>query len=1433
MWVGLFVGLFVGLLAPWCIHAQINPNYPQFNNNFNNDFQQQPQIVPNRMPVDGAFAGGDYRQYTLFEGPMVIYGEQWGDSVVADDTQFGRLIPLHTFFPFYGGKYNYTVISTNGYIGFGYFSEQTNTFKVGQEVDWPNHADPAVMGPYLCKQRIGGSNEQRSKVFYRIEKRAGTSAQQNNYGAERLHCRGLSHYFCDGMSENFLNGVERALQDGVAGGSVFRADAALVVTWKDMMPNVGDEESRATYQLVWATDAQGHLAYAMTNYHTLNFDAADMNGNTRTGRCQAVFNGGNHTGLVQLDLSDLTKMRPSSLAERSAVPHVTRGRYLHRVDDVVRHAGCSNKTGGTSPLLVYPNIVSMLGQVTVEVNALCLDPAVTYILMIESRQSAPCTVFSPSIARCKLPKILDWGTKTVYFQPQGGQAQDEKAFVGFIYFVPPTLNPTRLDIGNVAQWYKNPVPTTQVIKWFPRNFTIDLSTDILGTQSRNYMDNSIYSVPLGLYVFGYREAQDETKKKFIPQHRVLAKLASFSNRADEEYRWKSQIEKLDLNRVEKWFLTEWELKEELYTYRFGYLKLAPQPLNEQSATKNGHGVHPEIPEGIVSAPISLHWLWTTFDNKERAKLKNDGRSEKDANLEFVKEKSREMCKDWYEEDGALNNFIRETETNSSCPCKEEQASMDYGRFMPHPRCSRLFRDVTCTETLGSSNCYMSAQNVRGSQVRVTSEGVQENSYMTHYGQTCCYDDKGYLMQSSYQPVLKIDDTTPYSPGFPTRAYEHGTYPDIGMFEVPGLSTFHHDILPYYLCCKYTDFRCQLFYWRRPSSACQAYEAAVSGSVMGGGHFSTLDGRQFVFNDPGVYTLLHAHATQSTPEVQIQVRQERYPDRSVNFGRVEYNQDRVVPSNVTVITGVALQSDGADTVHVILRKDTYRMRYRTTVIVGNVVRYFDNMILQKFRGVTIYANNVHKGQSEVYVVLDNAQIGVRIRESYAMDMDITRQFYESPGLLDVTVSVPPQYKVRASNHLHNNERARVNGLLMPYPEQNMGVYPNVLQWSDVNNEGLRSTLIQQYKIGNLDYEYQPDHHVEDLFVASPQNEQLFNAFPDHFLKSPTYTVSSKYRNPVAYPFIPMNEQNYRDFINFCRKTHLSQMQPDWEKALLKRCPQVLAMETACQNDVACLFDTTTLQSKILGEDSKSNQINYQLQRSQSMQHFNSCGAMNIEYPEYLIKGPSSAAKAYVEGDTLQFSCFATHTIYGDTEFTCEKHTIAHDSRHGDGQHAYMMKWTSGGQPWCRHKAKDNVLKWLQWSAIVFAILLVLILVFAACWVCKQQRKQASLSEEREMQPLKERKNKPLFIKTPLAQQFVRRTETPQHKELSVQRFEKEPSRRSSQSSLHHTMDEPRNDFSLGRSTTSPPQYNEYKPRSGGNVGGPASSSRAKPREEISV
>uniref|UniRef100_A0A914CY06 Uncharacterized protein n=1 Tax=Acrobeloides nanus TaxID=290746 RepID=A0A914CY06_9BILA len=1127
-----------------------------------------------------------------------------------------------------------------------------------------------MIAPYLCKQQIlqNGHAAFKAGVHYRVilrQSMIGQSSGQNipgyegaqpyqgqgypsgqtqyssniygnlNYGRfQKCPGTGENYVRCDSQGDNFLDVMMQWLQEGVAGATAFRADAAVVVTWHNTASALAgrsdiDSGQTATYQVIWLTDQPTRLSYVIINYEHLGFDAADIRMGSRSGRCVAGFNGGNHTGFVPVDPSFMYKNTPKVLAQRSGVPHMVRGRYMFRVDDVVRPGGCSNKTGGTFPLLIYPNIVNMLGEMSVDVNGMCLDRAVSYVLMIERRQTATCTVLNPAVARCNIPKVYAWGTLTVYFQPQSGLGNDEKAFVGYIYFVPPTLDPMRLDIGNIYDWYKNPLPSlTMPISWYPRNFTnpeliYQMESNTGGGAQYSISQDQLYNVQLGLYVIGYKEARDDQIRKFRPEHRVLARLTTYSNMNNYNYRWSAQKERINVYQIEQWYMTDWERMNELYTYRTGYLKLAPLQLNAPQST-----VAPQLLSGLVSSPISLHWLWSTNDPQYQDTTFST--QDQDARTAFVTKKATEMCHDWYDEDGAQWNFIRDTETNASCPCTENQAKYDLGRFMPHPRCSQTFRDITCTSTIGAKNCYMSASSLYSSYAGPTGDFFRENYgsadnlgtgpgpqhgphaygsgansklFPTHYGQVCCYDENGFLMQSSYQPVVKVMEETPYNPGFPLRAYEFGTNPYMGQFEVPGLSAFHHDYAPYFLCCKYAKFRCQLFYWRRPSSGCQNYQPPAIGKSSGGGTFFTIDNQKFIFNEPGVYNYLYIPQTQTTPEVKIQIRLERYPNRKIDFsllGRSSLGQsDLVEPSNITVITGVAIEATGTDRVHVLARKDTRRFRYRTSVIVGNILRYFDTMLIQKFKGVLVYVNNVERGQPEVYVVLEEPQIGIRIRESYSLDIDRMLQYQESMGLLDLTVSVPPKYGVRPDGDNSQQQQLRqvynlphVAGVIRPFPDQGMtGSFNQPLQPQDVNNDMYRQQIISQYLIPGSD---------------------------------------------------------------------------------------------------------------------------------------NSCGPVNIEYPEFLVKTPALSS-GYLQGDTLHFECSQTHWIKGDHDYKC---SIVVD--HND-PYNYRFEWNKGWQPWCRTREFENFIKWMTAIFATLAIILVFVMIFLCCWCVKRKRLAEKEQEYKRISP----------------------------------------------------------------------------------------------------
>jgi len=82
----------------------------------------------------------------------------------------------------------------------------------------------------------------------------------------------------------------------------------------------------------------------------------------------------------------------------------------------------------------------------------------------------------------------------------------------------------RLDIGNIYEWYKNPMTNyvsysfeklddtwlqLMPISWYPRNFTNPSYMMSLAQLGSRLSDDAIYAVQLGLYVVGYREYKDD------------------------------------------------------------------------------------------------------------------------------------------------------------------------------------------------------------------------------------------------------------------------------------------------------------------------------------------------------------------------------------------------------------------------------------------------------------------------------------------------------------------------------------------------------------------------------------------------------------------------------------------------------------------------------------------------------------------------------------------------------------------------------------------------------------------------------------------------------------------------------------------------------------------------------------------------------------
>ncbi|KAK6051719.1 hypothetical protein COOONC_10776, partial [Cooperia oncophora] len=466
---------------------------------------------------------------------------------------------------------------------------------------------------------------------------------------------------------------------------------------------------------------------------------------------------------------------------------------------------------------------------------------------------------------------------------------------------------------------------------------------------------------------------------------------------------------------------------------------------------------------------------------------------------------------------------------------------------------------------------------------------------------------------------------------------------------------------------------------------------VLGQVSGAGVFNTIDNDKFIFNEPGVYNFLYIPKTVHSPEVRVQVRMERYPNRKVDFGllgRYISQAELVQPTNATVITGVTLEATGTDRVYVMARKDTRRFRYRTDI-----------------HRVLVYVNNVERGQPEIYVVLEEAQIGIRVRESYALDIDRLPMYQESMGMLDIQLSVPPQYgvrpdgdKTRETELRQRYDLPRISGLMRPFPEQTSAAIMQGLTLNDVNSETYRQQIVNNYRIvgsGEPGSEQNPVGTLaqglptENMFTTSKDEDKQFDVFPEANLRAgPIYKTAPMY-DSGAYRFDPQTGMDINQELNNCRGLQEDvslNLQPFQSNANLmyglKHCPDDSAsIISDCGDSVPCLYSYALLQSKVLAFEEQDAFNSFVTERMEAIRQYNSCGAINIEYPEYMMKTPA-LAPGYLQGDVARFGCYQTHWIKGDHEYKCG---IVVDY---NNPNSYRFEWNKGSQPWCRSRIKET-------------------------------------------------------------------------------------------------------------------------------------------------
>ncbi|XP_023931054.1 protein mesh [Lingula anatina] len=214
------------------------------------------------------------------------------------------------------------------------------------------------------------------------------------------------------------------------------------------------------------------------------------------------------------------------------------------------------------------------------------------------------------------------------------------------------------------------------------------------------------------------------------------------------------------------------------------------------------------------------------------------------------------------------------------------------------------------------------------------------------GQQCCYNSEGSL--------LNVADGQ-LGGGTLDRYHYKGCE---GTKIVPILGHFAVDVVPYYLCCKYSgdEQLCQDTYMgRRPSDDGSRYRPPRPAVGNGDPHFITLDGLRYTFNGAGEYTLVKTNDGSFTMQ-----------------GRAETVQNAGGGSpNATGWTAFAFKGSNSSTVEV--RTSLLRV---IDVLVGGVRIDFDELgdRVTNYEGLTI-ERNMNTSVTEVDLNNDGVSLTV--------------------------------------------------------------------------------------------------------------------------------------------------------------------------------------------------------------------------------------------------------------------------------------------------------------------------------------------------------------------------------------------------------------------------------------------------------------------------
>ncbi|XP_063413894.1 sushi domain-containing protein 2-like [Mytilus trossulus] len=188
----------------------------------------------------------------------------------------------------------------------------------------------------------------------------------------------------------------------------------------------------------------------------------------------------------------------------------------------------------------------------------------------------------------------------------------------------------------------------------------------------------------------------------------------------------------------------------------------------------------------------------------------------------------QKCKTWYDQDRQDMSWLNSLE---DCPCTLVQALSDIGRFQTDFGCYLYDKSTSkCRYHVGAVHCVRSVQSSK-----------------TGSGNQCCYDTGGNLKYSSDS----------FQGSTPDRSHAWGAFPYGRVDLVPHMSHWLKDVVTFYQCCLWTDYRdCDYYMDQRSTRDCKNYIPPTTAMVFGQGHFETFDGMYQRMCSPGDFLLMN-------------------------------------------------------------------------------------------------------------------------------------------------------------------------------------------------------------------------------------------------------------------------------------------------------------------------------------------------------------------------------------------------------------------------------------------------------------------------------------------------------------------------------------------------------------------------------------------------